>query len=81
MQDTSTLIELGFERFPEWDTKTTGTNHFRKEINGKIFRAFEVNFNGPVSYVTMGEVTTADGRVKRWMDCCSAGSVLKKISQ
>jgi hypothetical protein len=78
MQNEQTLIELGFDRYPEWDSKDTGTKHYFKVVRGKVFRAYEVTCNGPV-YVTMGEVSTLDGKVKRWMDCCSEGSVHRKL--
>lgn len=80
MQNVQTLLDLGFERFPEWDYSDPITKHYRKEMNGKVFRAYEVSCNGPV-YVMMGEVSTKDGKVKSWMDCCSNGSVERKMEK
>lgn len=78
MQTEQTLIELGFSRHPEWDFEETGARHYRKEVNGKVFRAYEIDCNGP-KYVSLGEVSTPDGKVKGWRDCCSLGSVARKI--
>lgn len=39
--DENTLIQLGFSRYPDWDGKETGTNHYRLDINGKTVRAKE----------------------------------------
>lgn len=80
MQNEQTLLKLGFKHHPEWDFEEIGAKHYRKEISGKVFRAYEVNFNGPTSYVSLGEVITPDGKVKRWRDCCSSGSVARKIN-
>lgn len=79
MQNEQTLIELGFSRHPDWDFQETQAKHFRKEVNGKVYRAYVVDCNGPV-YVSLGEVITPDGKVTRWQDCCSVGSVARKIN-
>ena len=61
MQNTETLINLGFERYPIWDYDDPITKHYRKEMNGKVFRAYEFTCNGPV-YVIMGELSL-DGTI------------------
>ncbi len=78
MQDEQTLLENGFLHHHEWDWWHIGIKHFRKEINGKVFRAYVIDYNGPV-YVSMGEVITSDGMVRRWHDCSSPGSVAMTI--
>lgn len=78
MQNEQVLIALGFSRHPEWDFKSTGWKNYRIEIEGKVFRAYEITCNGPV-YVSLGEVVNKDGIVKRWIDCCSFASVARHI--
>ncbi len=78
MQDKEVLNELGFVRCPEWDWTDPITEHYKLEKYGKVFRAYVVECNGPIPYVQMAVVTTPDGK-GRWMDCCSDGSVFKKI--
>lgn len=78
MQNEQTLIELGFSRHKDWDSEDGVIQAFRL-VSDKIFRAHVVDCNGP-TYVCLGEVVTNDGKVKRWMDCGSAGSVARKIN-
>jgi len=81
MQNENTLIELGFYHYPQWDGEFTRTKHYRKETpDGRIFRAAVIKSNGP-QYVSIGEVCTPDGKVKRWKDCCSDGSVNRAITE
>lgn len=79
VQDKEVLNELGFVRHPEWDWKENGTEHYKLEKYGKIFRAYVVECNGPIPYISMGVVCSDDGKVERWMDCCSDGSTFRKI--
>lgn len=79
MQNEHTLINLGFERHPAWDWDSgSPTPHFRKQVDSCTYRAYVVTCNGPV-YVQMGKVTSPDGKVSSWKDCCSEGSVARKI--
>lgn len=79
MQNEQTLIDLGFKRYPEWDFKSNGQRHYMKVVGNKTFRAYAIECNGP-TYVTLGEVISPSGIVTRWMDCCSDGSVQRKIN-
>ena len=79
MQDKNTLFELGFLRHPKWDAGDQ--EHYRLDIGGDTYRARVVDHNGPSPYVALGRVVTPDGKVDRWRDCCSNGSVVKKIRE
>lgn len=79
MNTENTLIALGFVHYPEWDFKNPDTNHYRLEKNGKIFRAHVNKNNGPW-YVHLGIVVSDDGKVDKWRDCVSSGSVERKIN-
>lgn len=80
MQTEQTLLDLGFQRHPDWDFTSTDTKNFRKEMpDGSVFRAYVVDCNGP-EYVRLGKVVSPSGLVSGWRDCCSNGSVARKIS-
>lgn len=79
MQNEQTLLALGFKHHSDWDFECIGAKNFRLEKSEKVFRAYVVDCNGS-DYVSMGEVSTPDGKVKGWRDCCSIGSVARKIN-
>ena len=81
MNNKDTLLALGFDRFPDWDFENSGAEAFRLIKSGFVFRAHVVDCNGPVEYVTLGVVVSEDGKVKKWMDCVSDGSVERKIER
>lgn len=82
-----TLLDLGFERCPEWDypaAKWPGarsTEHYRLITPHGTFRAYEERSNGP-RYVRLGLMVNEAGQVCAWgwMDCDSPGSVARKIA-
>ena len=87
MQNEKTLLGLGFEHFSEWDFFQKGvagatefySKNYRLEKDGKIFRAYVFNSNSPDSYIKTGVVSDTDvNKVKRWMDCCSSGSIQRR---
>lgn len=86
MQTEQTLIDLGFKRHPEWDFEIkdyTGKvidviPHYKMIGSKAVWRAKpEVNNGTP--YVILGMVVSESGLVDRWRDCCSVGSVERKI--
>lgn len=83
MQNEKTLIELGFKRHPEWDSETTESPNYRLEFKGLIFRAHVWNekqgYRNEHQFVGLGVVIKDTGLVDRWRDCCSNGSVKRKI--
>lgn len=78
MNNTATLIELGFSRFPDWDMPESEQEAYRLDKDGKTFRAHVVTCNPPV-YVIIGEVINDKGIVKCWKDCVSKDSVKRFI--
>ncbi|MBR8535435.1 hypothetical protein KDU71_07670 [Carboxylicivirga sediminis] len=88
MNNESTLLNLGFEPYPDWDFhiksipsgQITTTPHFRLEKQGKVFRAYVEKNNGPV-YVILGVIVKNNNLVDCWRDCCSNGSVERKINK
>lgn len=74
----SILLDLGFAHHPEWDYKEINVPNYRAEIEGNVWRAFIMDSNG-LPYVILGRVTTPEGRVDRWRDCVSEGSIERKI--
>lgn len=85
MQNEQTLIELGFKHFPEWDCKQTGNKHYKLDYNGLIFRANVWNkkqgYPNEKQFVSMGLVVKNGHLVDYWRDCCSNGSVKRKIEK
>lgn len=80
MNNEQTLLQLGFIRFPDWDYKEIGADHYRLDKSDKVFRAYVMHHNPP-TYVIIGEVTTPCGIVKRWKDCVSIDSVARFINK
>jgi hypothetical protein len=77
-----TLLDLGFERYPEWDYPGKDpTPQYRLVTPHGTFRAYEERHNGP-RYVRLGQVVNEAGQVCAWgwMDCDSPGSVARKIA-
>lgn len=85
MQNEKTLIELGFKHYPEWDSEQTGTKDYRLDYNGLVFRAHVWNerqgFPNEKQFVSMGLVVKDGHLVDRYRDCCSNGSVKRKIEK
>lgn len=86
MQNEKTIIDLGFKRHPEWDIEIKNhigkvvsiTPNYKLTTNKIIWRAKpEVNNGAP--YIIMGKVVSDKGLVDRWRDCCSDGSVERKV--
>lgn len=80
MQNKQTLIDLGFERNPDWDWHEIGTEHYQLKNDKGLFRAYEVTWNGSPVYCMLGKVTKEKGIVDYWRDCQSEGSILKHIT-
>ena len=89
MQNEQTLLNIGFKHFPSWDFHQKGgggisefyRKNYRFDKGGKTFRAY-VDDTNPPTYVRMGIVSDANiNKVKCWMDCCSSGSVQRKIDR
>tara|TARA_R110002020_G_scaffold318905_7_gene534554 strand:- start:8572 stop:8835 length:264 start_codon:yes stop_codon:yes gene_type:complete len=86
MQTEQTLIDLGFKRHPKWDTETKNhigkatdvTPHYKMIGPKAVWRA-KPEVNNGIPYVIMGMVVSESGLVDRWRDCCSEGSVERKI--
>lgn len=79
LNDEYELIRIGFVRYPDWDWNDPQTEHYRLERNGKVFRAY-VNHNNPPIYSVLGIVIEEKrGIVDKWRDCCSPGSVERKV--
>lgn len=83
MQNEKTLFKLGFKHYPEWDCSETGTPQYRLDFNGLIFRAHVWNekqgFPNEHQFVSLGLVVKDGHLVDMWRDCCSTGSVKRKI--
>lgn len=79
LNDEAELLRIGFVRHPDWDWIDPVTEHYRLERNGKVFRAYVQHNNQPI-YAVLGVVTKElGGIVDRWRDCCSSGSVERKV--
>lgn len=82
MQNEQTLIDLGFKERPEWHCQATENKTFSLLRDGKTFVAY-VNYWENPQYVTLGIFLREKGKsfiVDRWRQCCSAGSVERKIA-
>lgn len=86
MQTEKTLIDLGFKHHPEWDMEIK--NHIGKVesvvknyklVTNKVVWRAKPELNNGTPYVIMGKVVSDSGLVDRWRDCCSVGSVERKI--
>ena len=71
---------LGFTHHPEWDFGDIGVKNYRAENTNGIWRAHVIDYNGPITYVSLGRVVNEDGKVDRWRNCVSDGSVNRKIN-
>lgn len=84
MQNVNTLIELGFQHYPDWDGKETGDKHYRLDVNGKTVRAVEwgksKGFPNEKTFISAGVVQNDKGVVDRWRDLCSDGSVSRFLN-
>lgn len=81
MQNEQTLIDLGFSERPEWYNEATENKIFSLLHDGKTFIAY-VNYWETPEYITMGIFVKEKGKsfvVDRWRQCCSLGSVARKI--
>lgn len=78
MQNEKTLIELGF-------TDSENNGDYRLNYNGLVFRAHVWNekqgYRNEHQFVTLGLVVRDNNLVDRWRDCCSNGSVKRKIEK
>ena len=85
MQDKQTLLDLGFIRHKEWENKQFTMERYRLDLDGLTFSAHvygpDQGFHGENTFVTIGLVVDGSGIVSRWIDCCSPGSVKRKINQ
>ncbi len=86
MQTEKTLLDLGFKHHPEWDMeikdyngKVSSVTRNYKLVTGKIVWRAKPETNNGTPYVIMGKVVSHSGLVDRWRDCCSNGSVERKI--
>lgn len=83
MQNEKTLLDLGFRHYPEWDCNETGTREYRLDYKGLIFRAHVWNekqgYPNEKQFVALGIIVRNDRLVDRWRDCCSEGSIKRKI--
>ncbi len=78
LNDEKQLELIGFKHYPDWDFADPYTPNYRLDLAGKTFRAKVTRCNGPV-YTQMGIVINEKGHVDRWRDCCSKGSVARKV--
>jgi len=78
MNNSATLLALGFVRRPEWDW--ANTEHYCLQHGGAIFRAYVVEGNPPGVYVRLGLVGNEKGAA-HWRDCISEGSVARKLAE
>lgn len=86
LQTEETLIELGFIRNPEWDFEIKNNigkiinivPHYKLVVNDTMWRAYPQINNG-TPYVTIGKVISKNKLVDAWIDCCSKGSVVRKL--
>lgn len=78
MQNEKTLIELGF-------TDSENNGDYRLNYNGLVFRAHVWNekqgYRNEHQFVSLGLVVRDNNLVDRWRDCCSNGSVKRKIEK
>jgi hypothetical protein len=83
MQNEKTLLDLGFKHYPEWDSPEINSMHYRLEKDGLIFRAKvwgdNQGYHGSQIFVGMGIIIRDNNIVDRWRDCCSTGSVERKV--
>ena len=80
MNNEQTLINLGFIRYPEWDYKSSGAEHYRLDKEGKTFRAYVNRVCGPPVFIEFGEVVNEKGHCT-FRDCVSEGSVQRKLDE
>lgn len=76
MVNEAILLSNDFHPFPDWDFTEIKVKGFRKETTQAIYRAF-INDTVKPSYAVVGKVDN-NGKVERWMDCCSKESLIKK---